>query len=69
MDKWTDRVKLELTELTAKLVALRLFIASPEFLRMGPATQNQLTAQSHVMATYADLLAARLSDTHTGGST
>ena len=60
MEKWDERVRKELTELTAKLGALRVFIASPEFLSLTSRTRGLLTSQSYAMATYADALAERL---------
>lgn len=62
MSTWQERVQIELTELTVKLVKLRHFIATPEFRELSVAQCHLMVDQSRWMAQYADTLSARLSE-------
>jgi hypothetical protein len=62
MSTWQERVQDELNELTVRLVKLRGFIATPEFRELSVAQCHLMVDQSHLMAQYADTLAARLSE-------
>jgi len=60
-NEWRNNVQKELERLTDRLIQLRKFMLTEDFLGISERQRNLLRDQSAAMSKYADILTMRLS--------
>ncbi len=63
--EWRERVVVELTEVTEKIVRLRRFMVTEKYFQLSEDHCDLMRMQSFYMSEYADILAKRLGSSDT----